>query len=114
LYSQIFTSNVSAWARASIGNPDPEQPNTLIHRRSPILNASKVRTPCLNVAGALDRCTPPGQAREFHHALLYHGVESALVTYPQEGHGVRSYPAITDLLARIVSWFERHMPPNAH
>jgi dipeptidyl aminopeptidase/acylaminoacyl peptidase len=112
LYSQIFTTDISAWARASIGNPDPEQPNTLIHQRSPVLNASKVRTPCLNVAGALDRCTPPGQAREFHNALLSHGVESALVIYPQEGHGVRAYPAITDLLTRITSWFEKHMPPT--
>ncbi len=113
LYSQIFTSNISAWARASIGDPDPERPDTRIHHRSPVLQASKVRTPCLNVAGALDRCTPPGQAREFHQALLSHGVESVLVVYPQEGHGVRSFPALTDLCARVVAWFERHMPPDA-
>ena len=42
-----------------------------------------------------------------------HGVESVLVIYPQEGHGVRSYPAVTDFLTRTLDWFERHMPARA-
>jgi hypothetical protein len=45
-----------------------------------------------------------------HDALLSHGTESVLVIYPQEGHGVRAYPAVTDCLTRSVGWFERHMP----
>lgn len=108
-YSQSFTSNIAGWGNSFLG-ADPEQPGTMAHTRSPVLQASKVRTPCLNVAGARDRCTPAGQAREFHQALLARGVESVLVIYPQEGHGVRTYPAAADLLARAVSWFERHMP----
>jgi dipeptidyl aminopeptidase/acylaminoacyl peptidase len=111
-YSQSFTSNIGGWGTWFL-DADPEQPGTAAHTRSPVLQASKVRTPCLNVAGARDRCTPAGQAREFHQALLAHGVESVLVVYPQEGHGVRSYPAATDLLTRAASWFERHMPPGA-
>jgi dipeptidyl aminopeptidase/acylaminoacyl peptidase len=75
-----------------------------------VLQASRVRTPCLSIAGALDRCTPPEQAREFHQALTAHGVESALVIYPEEGHGVRSYSAMTDFLTRVTEWFDRHMP----
>ena len=67
-------------------------PGGKYHTRSPIMYASQVRTPTLIVCGALDRNTPPGQALEFHHALKLHGVESVLATYPQEGHGVRSYP----------------------
>lgn len=110
-YSQSFTSNIAGWGNAFLG-ADPEQPGTLAHARSPALHASKARTPCLNVAGARDRCTPPGQAREFHQALRAHGVESALVIYPEEGHGVRSYPAVIDFLARIVMWFTQHMPPD--
>ncbi len=108
-YSQSFTSNVSGWGTDFL-QADPEQPGTTAHTRSPVLHASKVRTPCLNVAGANDRCTPPGQAREFHQALLAHGVESVLAVYPQEGHGVRAYPATIDFLARVLSWFHRHMP----
>lgn len=110
-YSQSFTSNINGWGNAFL-HADPEQPGTLAHTRSPVLQASNVRTPCLNIAGAKDRCTPPGQALEFHNALLGHDIESALVVYPGEGHGVRSYPAIIDLLTRIVMWFTQHMPPD--
>lgn len=77
--------------------------------RSPIMHAGKVRTPTLIVCGALDRCTPPEEAVQFHHALLEHGVDSVLVTYPQEGHGVRRFPASIDYAARLVAWFARHM-----
>jgi dipeptidyl aminopeptidase/acylaminoacyl peptidase len=110
-YSQTFTSNIAGWGLKYL-DADPEQPGSGAHTRSPVLHASKVRTPCLNVAGLLDNCTPPGQAAEFHHALRAHGVPSALVLYPQEGHGVRSYPAVIDFLARVLDWFERYMPPS--
>ncbi len=108
-YSIIFTSNVAGWARAFL-DADPERPGGATHARSPVLHGSKVRTPCLNVAGANDRCTPPGQAEEFHRALCKHGVDSMLAIYPQEGHHVASFPAMTDFLSRIAFWFELHIP----
>lgn len=78
--------------------------------RSPIHHAHKAATPALHICGARDKNTPPGQATEFHHALQRHGVISALVTYPLEGHGVRQMPASFDYLSRVVSWFTRFMP----
>jgi dipeptidyl aminopeptidase/acylaminoacyl peptidase len=108
-YSQHFTSNIPHFDAIFLDG-DPEVPGDKFHLRSPVTHASKARTPCLNVAGALDRCTPPTQAREFHHALREHGVESALVVYPQEGHGTRSFPAVIDYTARVLDWFQRHMP----
>jgi dipeptidyl aminopeptidase/acylaminoacyl peptidase len=79
--------------------------------RSPVTFAERVRTPTLNICGALDRCTPPEEAAQFHSALRERGVPSVLVTYPEEGHGVRSYPAAIDYAARMAAWFEEHMPP---
>jgi dipeptidyl aminopeptidase/acylaminoacyl peptidase len=80
--------------------------------RSPIMHAHNVRTPTLNICGALDRCTPPEEAMQFHNALLENGVRSVLVTYPREGHGVRNLPAAIDYAARLVGWFEEHMLPR--
>jgi dipeptidyl aminopeptidase/acylaminoacyl peptidase len=77
--------------------------------RSPIMHAQKARTPTLLVCGALDRCTPPEEAAQFHSALLANGVRSVLVNYPEEGHGVRKWPAAIDYAARVVGWFEEHM-----
>ncbi|MDJ1132086.1 S9 family peptidase [Streptomyces iconiensis] len=111
-YSQSLTSNIGEWGNSFL-KADPAQPGSAVHSRSPVFHTHRARTPCLVVAGAKDRCTPPGQAREFHQALRANGVETALVIYPQEGHGVRSYPAVTDFLTRALDWFERHMPARA-
>jgi dipeptidyl aminopeptidase/acylaminoacyl peptidase len=78
-------------------------------QRSPVMYAHKVKTPTLSICGALDRCTPPEEAAQFHSALSENGTPSLLVTYPEEGHGIRAFPALLDCTARIVAWFEAHM-----
>lgn len=81
-------------------------------KRSPVMYAHQVKTPTLNICGALDRCTPPEETVQFHNALTENGVQSVLVTYPEEGHGVRQWPALIDFAARVVSWFEEHLGCN--
>jgi dipeptidyl aminopeptidase/acylaminoacyl peptidase len=109
-YSFTFTSNIPRWGLWFLDNADPEEIGNQAHTRSPVLHASKATTPTLLTAGANDRCTPAGQAREFYQALTGHGVDSELVIYPQEGHGVSRFPAVTDYLTRVVTWFDRYMP----
>lgn len=109
-YSFTFTTNIPRWGLWFLDNADPEEIGNQVHTRSPVMHASKARTPTLLTAGAQDRCTPAGQAREFYQALIGHGVDSELVIYPGEGHGVRRFPAVTDYLTRLVTWFEKYMP----
>ena len=78
-------------------------------QRSPIMHAHKVKTPTLNMCGALDRCTPPEEAVQFHNALLENHVTSVLVTYPEEGHGIRKFPALLDYSARVMDWFGHYL-----
>jgi dipeptidyl aminopeptidase/acylaminoacyl peptidase len=108
-YSFTFTTNIPWWGLSYLDNANPEEAGNQVHTRSPVLHASKARTPTLLTAGAQDRCTPAGQAREFYQALTGHGIDSELVIYPAEGHGVRRFPAVTDYLTRLVTWFERYM-----
>jgi dipeptidyl aminopeptidase/acylaminoacyl peptidase len=77
--------------------------------RSPIMHANKAKTPTLNICGVLDRSCPPVEAMQFHNALLDNGVQSVLITYPKEGHGVSNLPAAIDYAARIVAWFDEHL-----
>ena len=109
-YSFTFTTNIPRWGLWFLDDADPEEAGNQVHERSPVLHASRARTPTLLTAGAKDRCTPAGQAREFYQALTGHGVDSELVIYPGEGHGVSRFPAITDYLTRLVTWFEKYMP----
>jgi dipeptidyl aminopeptidase/acylaminoacyl peptidase len=111
-YSQHHTSNIPYFDRIFLAD-DPYASGGRYFSRSPVMVAGQVKTPVLLTAGALDRCTPPTQAVEFYRALQEHGIESELAIYPEEGHGVRSFPAAIDHCVRVVSWFERHMPPRA-
>jgi dipeptidyl aminopeptidase/acylaminoacyl peptidase len=103
-----WTSNIP-YFDTSFLQDDPTRANAKYDERSPVMFAKNVRTPTLNIAGGKDRCTPPTQAVEFHNALLENGVESALVIYPEEGHGVRTMPAAIDYAARVIGWFDGHM-----
>jgi dipeptidyl aminopeptidase/acylaminoacyl peptidase len=109
-YSFTFTTNISRWGLWFLDNADPEQTGNQVHTRSPVMHASKATTPTLLTAGAKDRCTPAGQAREFYQALTGHGIDSQLVIYPGEGHGVSQFPAVIDYVTRLVAWFDRYMP----
>lgn len=108
-YSQHWNSNIGHWDSEYLG-ADPTAPAGPYRDRSPVMLAHRVSTPTLLTAGLRDRTTPPGQAVEFYRALRHRGVECAVVLYPEEGHGVRAFPAAVDLTARMVEWFERHMP----
>jgi dipeptidyl aminopeptidase/acylaminoacyl peptidase len=107
-YSQHFASNIPDFDALflGVGGPGPGGP---YFERSPVFFAGRSRTPTLLTAGQLDRCTPPGQAVEFHEALLAFGVETELALYPEEGHGVRDALALADFAARACGWFERCM-----
>jgi dipeptidyl aminopeptidase/acylaminoacyl peptidase len=111
-YSQHFNSNIGPWDAAFLEG-DPFTAGGSYFERSPVFGAKNVRTPVLLTAGLRDRCTPPGQAVEFFRALRTHGVETEVVLYPEEGHGVRRMPALFDFTTRAVAWFERHMPAGA-
>jgi dipeptidyl aminopeptidase/acylaminoacyl peptidase len=104
--SQHFTSNISHFDTIFVGAMD----DPVRDARSPMLHVDQVRTPTFLTAGTDDRCTPPGQALEFHQALRERGVPTVCAIYPGEGHGVRRHPAVLDWLTRIAGWFEQWMP----
>lgn len=107
-YSQHFTSNIAEFDRMFLDD-DPRAAGGRYFERSPVMFADRVTTPTFQVTGGLDRCTPPGQAVEFHHALLEAGVTSVLAIYPEEGHGVRNFPAVIDHLTRLLAFFDEHV-----
>lgn len=87
----------------------PYDMESLYFRRSPLRYVHRCKTPTLQLVGAVDQCTPPAQAHYYHAALLDHAVKSCIVEYPQEGHGIRRFPAMIDACCRMLSWFNHHM-----
>jgi dipeptidyl aminopeptidase/acylaminoacyl peptidase len=108
-FSFQFTSNIPRFNEIFLAD-SPYHSSGRYAQRSPVFFARNVKTPTLHMTGALDRCTPPTQAMEFHRALVEHGVPSELVVYPLEGHGVRALEAQADQMTRILDWLDRYMP----
>ena len=107
-YSLHRTTDIPEFYSRFLGG-DPCAARGAYYGRSPIMFAARVRTPTLQMAGALDKSTPPGQAVEFHRSLLEHGARSVLVTYPAGGHGIRGFPETIDVTARYVEWMLQHL-----
>ncbi|HVV75396.1 MAG TPA: S9 family peptidase [Mycobacteriales bacterium] len=107
--SQHFTCNIPFFDTLFLGSQVDDLAGHHL-TRSPVFFADKVTTPSLHITGALDRCTPPGQALEFHRALREAGKHSELVIYPQEAHGVRQFPAAIDFTARVLDFLAAHCP----
>ncbi|HTG46499.1 MAG TPA: alpha/beta fold hydrolase [Actinomycetota bacterium] len=109
-YSEHFNSSLIDWVGDFLRDV-PEEPGGQHHLRSPVLMGETLRTPTLLTAGRNDRATPPGQAVEMFRALRARGIPAEVVVYPDEGHGVRDFPAVLDLTTRTLGWFERYLKP---
>jgi dipeptidyl aminopeptidase/acylaminoacyl peptidase len=107
-YSQHWSSQAPSFDKVFLA-ASPYEPGNKYFTRSPTMLAHQANTPCLVLAGALDKTTPPGQAHEFYQALRENDVEACLVTYPNAGHSLRGYPEYFDSAARILIWFGRHL-----
>jgi dipeptidyl aminopeptidase/acylaminoacyl peptidase len=80
----------------------------LLWERSPIRYVHKVTTPMMFVHGENDNDVPIAEAEQFYIAVRDAGVESIMVRYPREGHGVRETKHVADLIDRSIAWYERH------
>ena len=106
--SEHYTSNLGKFCQDFLGD-DVHDPHGKYFTRAPLHHVRAVKTPTLSACAAQDKNTPPGQAMEFHRALVEQGTTSALVTYPNAGHSVRQMPESFDLLARTVEWFRTYV-----
>ena len=80
----------------------------LLWERSAIRYADQVKTPVLFIHGANDNDVPTEQAQEYFIALKDAGVETVLVLYPREGHGLGETSHNVDKPTRSIAWYDAH------
>jgi dipeptidyl aminopeptidase/acylaminoacyl peptidase len=80
----------------------------LLWERSPLRYVHKVRTPVMFVHGEQDNNVPIAEAEQFFIALMDVGVETLMVRYPREGHGIRETKHVVDVIDRSIAWYRRH------
>ena len=109
LFTQWGASAIPSWVEVEIGGL-PWEKMDLMLRQSPIMQADKVRTPVLFLHGEMDYDTPIVEAEQMFAALKKHGVETVMVRYTDDGHGIRMKPVNTlDSMRRVVAWFDKHL-----
>jgi dipeptidyl aminopeptidase/acylaminoacyl peptidase len=112
---------ISNWVSFS-GTSEIEHENSLVHwnlwpyddyplvwDRSPMAHVADAKTATLIVHGADDSRVPPEQANELYRALRHKKVQTQVVYYPREGHGLYERAHQIDFANRFLDWFDTHV-----
>jgi dipeptidyl aminopeptidase/acylaminoacyl peptidase len=97
-------SYLNGWEVVHYGGTEPWDVLDLWEKFSPINHVRNVETPTLIVHGDLDLSCPVEGAYAFYRALVDLGVETELVVYPREGHGVTEKAHSKDQTRRSEQW----------
>jgi dipeptidyl aminopeptidase/acylaminoacyl peptidase len=81
----------------------------LLWRWSPLRYVRDAQTPVLFIHGEQDNDVHITQAEEMYAALRRRGVETVLLRYPREGHGLREPRHRLDALERTLWWFDKYL-----
>jgi dipeptidyl aminopeptidase/acylaminoacyl peptidase len=85
-----------------------EKPEGFLNH-SPFVFLKNAKTPTLILQGDADTTDPLGQSQELYRGLKRYGVETELVVYPREPHGLREEKHLVDRLNRVVDWYDKHL-----
>ena len=102
--SEFGTENGSAYDEWFYGTPYEKLDGFI--KSSPMTFVKNVKTPTLLLQGEDDTTDPIGQSQQFYRGLKRYGVESDLVLYPREPHGLREEKHLIDRLTRILAWYD--------
>jgi dipeptidyl aminopeptidase/acylaminoacyl peptidase len=78
----------------------------------PFFNADRIRTPTLFLGGEKDFNVPIAGGEQMYQALKSLGVDTQLVIYPGQFHGLTVPSYERDRLQRYVDWFNKHLSVN--
>jgi dipeptidyl aminopeptidase/acylaminoacyl peptidase len=76
--------------------------------RSPLRYVADVSTPTMFIHGENDNDVPIAEAEQYFIALKDVGVDTIMVRYPREGHGIREMKHVVDIIDRSIAWYEKH------
>ncbi len=82
----------------------------LLWERSALKHVAAAATPTMLMHGENDPDVPIAEAEQFYIALKDVGVETIMVRYPREGHGIRESAHTVDSIIRCIAWYEKHFP----
>ncbi|MEJ1931329.1 S9 family peptidase [Nostoc sp. NIES-2111] len=77
----------------------------------PLLHADRIKTPTLFLCGQQDFNVPVAGSEQMYQALKSLGVDTQLIIYPGEFHGIRRPSFAKDRLQRYLDWYKKYLMP---
>lgn len=93
---------------AELGRPW-ENPEAYVRVSYPFFNAGRINTPTLFLCGDKDFNVPLLNSEQMYQALKSRGVDTRLVIYPDQFHGLEVPSYITDRMQRYLDWYDKYL-----
>jgi len=78
----------------------------------PFWHADRIRTPTLFLGGEKDFNVPIAGSEQMYQALKSLGVDTQLIVYPGQFHGITRPSFVRDRYERYVGWYDRFLRPT--
>jgi len=96
-----------------IGPPwNPKAWETYVKISYPFLHADRIKTPTLFLGGERDFNVPVQGGQQMYQALRSLGVETQLIIYPNEFHGITRPSYVRDRYERYLAWYDKYVKKN--
>lgn len=93
-----------------IGPPwDPKAWETYQKLSYPFLQANRIKTPTLFLGGEKDFNVPISGSEQMYQALRSLGVDTQLIIYPNENHGISRPSYVRDRYERYLAWYDKYV-----
>jgi dipeptidyl aminopeptidase/acylaminoacyl peptidase len=79
----------------------------------PFLHADRIKTPTLFLGGERDFNVPVQGGQQMYQALRSLGVDTQLIIYPNENHGIQRPSYVRDRYERYLAWYDKYVKKNA-
>ncbi|MFL6547249.1 MAG: S9 family peptidase [Povalibacter sp.] len=83
--------------------------DTYLRNAYPLLHADRITTPTLFLCGDKDFNVPLLNSEQMYQALRSTGVDTQLIIYPDQFHGLRKPSYLRDRAQRYVDWFGKYL-----
>jgi dipeptidyl aminopeptidase/acylaminoacyl peptidase len=78
----------------------------------PFWQANKIKTPTLFLGGENDMNVPITGSEQMYMALKSLGIDTQLIIYPNQNHGLVLPSYLKDRLERYLAWYAKYLKPS--
>jgi dipeptidyl aminopeptidase/acylaminoacyl peptidase len=93
-----------------IGPPwNPKSWETYVKISYPFLHADRIKTPTIFFGGERDFNVPVQGGQQMYQALRSLGIDTQLIIYPNEFHGISRPSYVRDRYERYLAWYDKYL-----